>query len=163
MIVRPLQKHPGNLNYHCVVESYHEEYEQALKLEKTKLAAKIVDQIRRQGGRFLKQDHVGWIEIDEEASRTKISHTFRNHRIAVRTVLKKQQRQQKQAQQQQAQQQQQQAQQQQASVVTVSAGIRGMFGTNLGGRLSPGMVLDPTVDSKRRRMNDVTDYFLASI
>jgi hypothetical protein len=139
---RPLQKHPGNLNYHCVVESYHEQYERALKLEKTKLAAKIVAQIHDQGGMFLKQDDVGWVEIDEEAARTKISHTFRNHRIAVRTAMKKQQQQ---------------------TATTVAAAAAGssppstdttIFGTVLGGRYSPGMILDSTVDSKRRRIDN---------
>ena len=125
------------------MESYHEEYERALKLEKTKLAAKIVEQIHNQGGRFLKQDDVGsWIEIDEEAARTKISHTFRNHRIAARTALKKEQQQ----------------QQQQASgaaafgSLSPSSASNDLFGSSLGGRFSPGMVLDPTVDSKRRRV-----------
>ena len=143
---RPLQKHTGNLNYHCVVERYHEEYERALKLEKTKLAAKIVEQIHNQGGKFLKQDDVGlWVEIDEEAARTKISHTFRNHRIAARTALKKEQ-------------QRHQNQHQQAGgaaafgSLSPSSASNGLFGSSLGGRFSPGMVLDPTVDSKRRRV-----------
>ncbi|KAG7355082.1 hypothetical protein IV203_004438 [Nitzschia inconspicua] len=86
---KPLQKHDGNLNYHFVVEGYHERYEQASKLEKTQIAKTIVDKIHEQGGRFLKQDDAGWVEIDDEAARTKISHTFRNHRIAARTALKK--------------------------------------------------------------------------
>ena len=86
---KPLQKHNGNLNYHYVVEGYHAQYEQASKLEKTQIAKTIVDKIHEQGGRFLKQEDAGWVEIDDEAARTKISHTFRNHRIAARTALKK--------------------------------------------------------------------------
>jgi hypothetical protein len=86
---KPLQKHDGNLNYHYVVEGFHERYEQASKLEKTQIAKTIVDKILEQGGRFLKQEDAGWVEIDDEAARTKISHTFRNHRIAARTAQKK--------------------------------------------------------------------------
>jgi hypothetical protein len=86
---KPLQKHDGNLSYHFVVEGYHERYEQASKLDKTQIAKTIVDKIREHGGRFLKQEDAGWVEIDDEAARTKISHTFRNHRIAARTALKK--------------------------------------------------------------------------
>mmetsp|Transcript_19560 Transcript_19560/g.36480 ORF Transcript_19560/g.36480 Transcript_19560/m.36480 type:complete len:489 (+) Transcript_19560:119-1585(+) len=87
---KPLQKHNGNLNYHYVIEGFHSNYEQASKLEKTKLAKHIVEQIQGQGGRFLKQDETGcWVEIDDETARTKVSHTFRNHRIAARTALKK--------------------------------------------------------------------------
>lgn len=86
---KPLQKHPGNLNYHYVIEGYHERYEKAMKLEKTQIAFFIVEKIHMLGGGFLRQDEAGWVEIDDEAARTKVSHTFRNHRIAARTFLKK--------------------------------------------------------------------------
>jgi hypothetical protein len=86
---KPLQKHHGNLHYHFVIEGYHERYENAMKLEKTQIAKFIVEQIQELGGRFLKQDEAGWVEIDDEAARTKVSHTFRNHRIAARTAVKK--------------------------------------------------------------------------
>jgi hypothetical protein len=58
-------------------------------LEKTQLARIIVEKIHERGGRFLKQEGAGWVEIDDETARTKVSHTFRNHRIAARTALKK--------------------------------------------------------------------------
>jgi hypothetical protein len=86
---KPLQKHHGNLHYHFVIEGYHDQYEKAMKLEKTQIAKYIVETIQELGGRFLKQDEAGWIEIDDEAARTKVSHTFRNHRIAARTAVKK--------------------------------------------------------------------------
>ncbi len=86
---KPLQKYSGNLNYHYIVESYHERYEAAEKGEKSKLAMEIVQKIYAQGGRFLKQDAAGWIAISDEAARSKVSHTFRNHRIAARTAIKK--------------------------------------------------------------------------
>lgn len=86
---KPLQKHHGNLHYHFVIEGYHDRYEKAMKLEKTQIAKFIVDTIQELGGRFLKQDEAGWVEIDDEAARTKVSHTFRNHRIAARTAVKK--------------------------------------------------------------------------
>lgn len=86
---KPLQKHPGNLRYHHVVENYHGLYEKAQKLEKTNLSKMIVQKMKEEGGRFLKQDDVGWIEIDDDAARYKVSHTFRNHRIAARVSEKK--------------------------------------------------------------------------
>jgi hypothetical protein len=86
---KPLQKHDGNLNYHYVIEGYHANYDQATKLEKTQLAKYIVEKIQSQGGRFLKQEDEGWLEISDEDARVKVSHTFRNHRIAARTALKK--------------------------------------------------------------------------
>lgn len=86
---KPLQKHSGNLRYHHIIESYHGQYEAAQKLEKTNLSKLIVKKMQDSGGRFLKQDDVGWVEIDDDAARYKVSHTFRNHRIAARTQEKK--------------------------------------------------------------------------
>jgi hypothetical protein len=86
---KPLQKYSGNINYHYVIGGYHDHYEEASKQEKTELAMTIVNNIHSQGGRFLKQDDGGWLEIPDEAARSKVSHTFRNHRIAARTAIKK--------------------------------------------------------------------------
>jgi hypothetical protein len=86
---KPLQKHAGNLRYHHVIETYHGRYEKAQKLEKTNLSKLIVQKMKDDGGRFLKQDDCAWIEIDDDAARYKVSHTFRNHRIAARTQEKK--------------------------------------------------------------------------
>mmetsp|Transcript_87484 Transcript_87484/g.131231 ORF Transcript_87484/g.131231 Transcript_87484/m.131231 type:complete len:468 (+) Transcript_87484:35-1438(+) len=86
---KPLQKHPGNLRYHHIIETYNEQYEKAMKLEKTNISKWLVEQIQDAGGRFLKQDDVAWVEIDDDAARYKVSHTFRNHRIAKRTAEKK--------------------------------------------------------------------------
>ena len=86
---KPLQKHPGNLRYHHSIESFHSRYEEAQKLEKTNLSRLIVQMMKDEGSRFLKQDELGWIEIDDDAARYKVSHTFRNHRIAARVMKKK--------------------------------------------------------------------------
>lgn len=86
---KPLQKYSGNINYHYVIGGYHDHYEEASKQEKTELAMTIVNKIHSRGGRFLKQDDGGWLEIPNEAARSKVSHTFRNHRIAARTAIKK--------------------------------------------------------------------------
>jgi hypothetical protein len=86
---KPLQKHAGNLRYHHIIENDHDRYERAMKLEKTHISKFIVEKINGSGGRFLKQDEAGWVEIDDAAARYKVSHTFRNHRIAARTAQKK--------------------------------------------------------------------------
>jgi hypothetical protein len=86
---KPLQKHTGNLRYHHTIESYEDRYESAMKLEKTTIAKEIVQQIKDAKGRFLKQDSTGWVEIDDDAARYKVSHTFRNHRISMRSNQKK--------------------------------------------------------------------------
>jgi len=86
---KPLQKYSGNLNYHYIIETYHDRYEAAAKGVKAELAMEIVKKIKAQGGRFLKQDDAGWTAITDQAAKTKVSHTFRNHRIAARTARKK--------------------------------------------------------------------------
>jgi hypothetical protein len=86
---KPLQKHPGNLCYHHTIETYQGRYENAQKLEKTQISKFIVQKMKEDGGRFLKQDDAGWVEIDDDSARYKVSHTFRNHRIAARVQEKK--------------------------------------------------------------------------
>ena len=86
---KPLQKHPGNIRYHHIIDTYNDQYENALKLEKTKISMYLVEQIQKAGGRFLKLDDVGWVEIGDDAARSKVAHTFRNHRIAKRQAEKK--------------------------------------------------------------------------
>ena len=47
--------HSGNTRYKALVESYRDVYEQANKVEKTKIAKEIILRIKAGGGRFLKQ------------------------------------------------------------------------------------------------------------
>ena len=86
---KPLQKHPGNLRYHHIVDSHQTEYEAMQKLAKTNLSKKIVEIFKEGGDRFMKQDEGGWLEVDDESARYKVSHSFRNHRIAARTQERK--------------------------------------------------------------------------
>ena len=87
---KPLQKHPGNLRYHRLVDSYKEEYDQAQKIQKTNIALSIVQKIKDYQGRFLKQDDTGqWRTVDDDTARYKVAHTFRNHRIAARAQQQK--------------------------------------------------------------------------
>ena len=86
---KPLQKHPGNLRYHHIVDSHQAEYEAMQKLAKTNLSKQIVEMFKQGGDRFLKQDEGGWLEVDDESARYKVSHSFRNHRIAARTHERK--------------------------------------------------------------------------
>lgn len=76
------QEHTGNLRFRHIVENHREMYENARKLEKTRLASKIVVILQQTGGRFLKRDGAGWAEVDDETARFKVSHSFRNKRLA---------------------------------------------------------------------------------
>jgi hypothetical protein len=78
------QEHTGNLRYRDVVENHRERYEKASKAKKTQVAKELVQIVNNYGGRFLKQgDHQGWIEVTVDIARDKVSHSFRNRRIAL--------------------------------------------------------------------------------
>ena len=47
--------HSGNTRYKALVESYRDVYEQANKVEKTKIAKEIILRIQAVNGKFLKQ------------------------------------------------------------------------------------------------------------
>jgi hypothetical protein len=81
-----IQEHVGNQRYRKIVESYRERYEQALKVEKTYIAKEIVQIVKDSGGRFLKSANVGWTEVSTDIAREKVSHSFRNRRIATSGV-----------------------------------------------------------------------------
>lgn len=71
----------GNMRALHLVEINRDKYEVANKFEKTEIAEKIVNSIHESGGRFLKKDKAGWIEVEHTAAREKISHFFRQGRV----------------------------------------------------------------------------------
>lgn len=75
------REHTGNLRCVLLVETNQEKYEAATKYEKTEIAERIVTMIYESYGRFLKwENKEGWIEVDRDAAREKISHFFRHLR-----------------------------------------------------------------------------------
>ena len=72
--------HTGNLRAGHLVEMHREEYEAVGRVEKTRIAEKIVQMVKESNGRFLKQDGCGWLEVSDEAARDKVSHFFRRLR-----------------------------------------------------------------------------------
>jgi hypothetical protein len=72
--------HAGNIRLkHVVVERYHL-YEGAGFSGKQKVSVEIVDFIKSQSCRFLKDDGAGWVVVDDDAARKKVSHAFRTLR-----------------------------------------------------------------------------------
>jgi hypothetical protein len=78
-----IQEHSGNLRYRHIVENHKERYEKASKAEKTSIAKEIIQIVKDNGGRFFKKTDEGWTEASTEIARDKVSHSFRNRRIAV--------------------------------------------------------------------------------
>ena len=69
-----------------LVEMHQEEYEQAAgKFEKTAIAMRIVNMIVESFGRFLKWEKEGWVEVDQEAAREEILHSFHHLRSKTST------------------------------------------------------------------------------
>jgi hypothetical protein len=78
-----IQEHSGNIRCRHVIESFNPRYKISTKMEKTSLARKVVQDMKNSGGRFLKQDAGGWVEVNDEIAREKVSRSFRNHRIVL--------------------------------------------------------------------------------
>jgi hypothetical protein len=77
---KPIQEHFGNLRYHALLDHYQPAYEQAKKFDKMNIAKRTVDQVHEYSGRFLKQEGAGWIVVDDNIAREKVSHAFRTRR-----------------------------------------------------------------------------------
>jgi hypothetical protein len=90
----------GQLGYDrlgALIDELRPEYERcSTKMDKMKISQRIVEQIKSQGGRFLKQtkykygkdrrvenneSSIGWVQVTDSIAREKISHTFRNLRL----------------------------------------------------------------------------------
>jgi hypothetical protein len=71
----------GNKRVRELVGDLADAYDLANKTRKTQLADAVVQEIKRQGGRFLKQKEGNkWEEVPNDFARSKISKHFRNNR-----------------------------------------------------------------------------------
>eukprot|EP00980_Cylindrotheca_fusiformis_P001632 scaffold368_cov125-Cylindrotheca_fusiformis.AAC.10 len=77
---RLCQDHIGNVRYRFLVERYKEQYDQASNFDKTAMAFMIIKMVKESSGRFLKDNGDGWIEVDDDKVRAKVSHSFRTLR-----------------------------------------------------------------------------------
>eukprot|EP00980_Cylindrotheca_fusiformis_P029242 scaffold22766_cov131-Cylindrotheca_fusiformis.AAC.8 len=77
-----VKEHPGNIRLHQLIEKRRSRYEVAEKWEKTVISEEIVAIIKECSGRFLRPtvSGEGWLEVDKEIAREKVSHTFRSLR-----------------------------------------------------------------------------------
>jgi hypothetical protein len=76
---KPIQERPGNVRLREMIDTHKDKYEQ--KGAKRIVSAYIVRLVKEEGGRFLKEvEHGGWVEVDDDTARTKVSHAFRARR-----------------------------------------------------------------------------------
>lgn len=77
---RHQQEHEGNLALAELVDKNRGKYAALRKLEKTNFSRELVDLIHASGGRFLERmgnGGKGWVVVDEEFAREKVSRSFR--------------------------------------------------------------------------------------
>ena len=72
--------HTGNVRVGYLIEVHRNEYENADKMTKTRIASSIVRMVHESNGRFLKKEDGVWVEVSDEVAREKVSHFFRNLR-----------------------------------------------------------------------------------
>ena len=87
------REHVGNIRLRLLMESKFELYETTPRPEKPLVSGEIVQEMKHNGCRFLKQVDGMWEEVDDAVVRKKISHDFRTMRS---TSNKKQQQEQRQ-------------------------------------------------------------------
>lgn len=76
---RPIQFSSGNQGLSAIVDGYLDQYHmQSSKLEKTALAASIVQMVQANGVRFLSKESGIWMAVSDEVAREKVSHMFRH-------------------------------------------------------------------------------------
>ena len=71
---------PGNMRMRHLLIEHRAAYEVATKSEKTKIAERIVQQMKQSGSRFLSLEPSGFVECEDSVARSKISHGFRHLR-----------------------------------------------------------------------------------
>ena len=74
------QDHIGNVRYRSLVDKYKDRYDRSSNFDKTAIAFMIIKIVKESTGRFLKEDSEGWIEVDDNKARAKVSHLFRTRR-----------------------------------------------------------------------------------
>jgi hypothetical protein len=83
-------EHPGNFRMRLLVESNQEVYKMAPVREKAPIGDKIVQEIKKEGGRFLELDSDGWwVEVSDKEATKRVCKSIRSAR-STKAVQRKQ-------------------------------------------------------------------------
>jgi hypothetical protein len=69
--------HPGNIQLRCMIEEDQHNYESTFKNLKKGIVQGIVDEIKKSGGRFLKEEDTRFFVVSDKVAFAKVSHNFR--------------------------------------------------------------------------------------
>jgi hypothetical protein len=82
--------HPGNFRMRILVESNQEAYKRARLGEKFPIGDRIVEEIKKDGGRFLETGPDGWwVEVSDEEASKRVCKSIRSAR-STKAVQRKQ-------------------------------------------------------------------------
>lgn len=69
------KKHTGNLRAAHLVSMWQTKYDEAGgRYAKTAISYELIEIIKDSGGKFLKSEDSGWVEVEDDVAREKISH-----------------------------------------------------------------------------------------
>lgn len=74
-------QHTGNIRFRNWIESRFQQYDQAkTSAQKKQITMEVMDLVRKDGGRFLRDEKCGWVEVHDDTARQKVAHVFRSLR-----------------------------------------------------------------------------------
>jgi hypothetical protein len=75
------QDHPGNAHFLFLIEKRRDEHEQtASRKIKCNISDGVIETAHERGGKFLRKDEFGWVEVDYDTARSKVANAFRSRR-----------------------------------------------------------------------------------
>ncbi|KAG7338948.1 hypothetical protein IV203_002677 [Nitzschia inconspicua] len=75
----PMQRHPGNIRMHHLINSYRHQYRKASRSEKALMIQEVLQKLKEGGVRFRKRadNEDLWVEVSDQVAYDKISHALR--------------------------------------------------------------------------------------
>jgi hypothetical protein len=75
------QDHPGNAQFIFLIENRRDEHEGTPSRKiKCNISDAVIETVHERGGKFLRKDEVGWVEVDHDTARNKVANAFRSRR-----------------------------------------------------------------------------------
>ena len=86
---KPVQYHLGNMRFGELLEKNVEQYfSTRRRKEKVAIVTAIIEEVKKGGGRFLRQDNDGiWEEVDSRTAFDRVGHGLRNRKGQTVTIL----------------------------------------------------------------------------